>query len=95
MVLRPQWVWQFTDVDGSVRDRPLSPVFTTRFDAEEWLGTQWRAFADQGVRNAQLLDDGRPVVPVLDLQAARAGGVRPDRPAAPGTASPVASDDDA
>ncbi len=90
MVLRPQWEWLFADADGSVLDRPVSGVFTTRFDAEEWLGAHWRAFAEQGVATTQLLDAGTPLLPVLDLQAARAASARPEHPA-----PPVASDDDA
>lgn len=98
MVLRPQWEWQFTDDEGAVRDRPLSPAFTTRYDAEEWLGAQWRAFAEQGVRTAQLLDDGSLVPPALDLLAARAAGAQPAHPAraaVPATSPPAASDHDA
>lgn len=67
MVLQPHWAWEFVAADGTVLDRPVSPVFTTRYDAEEWLGAQWRALRDQGVRTAALRHDGAPVAPVHDL----------------------------
>ncbi|WP_454050362.1 hypothetical protein [Cellulomonas sp. Marseille-Q8402] len=69
MVLRPQWAWELTGESGTVLDRPVSPVFTTRFDAEEWLGLQWRALRDQGVRSLVLRNDGTLVTPVYDLLA--------------------------
>ncbi|GEL48130.1 hypothetical protein KQI48_10495 [Cellulomonas hominis] len=65
--LRPQWAWELTGARGEVLDRPLSPVFPTRFDAEEWLGLQWRALRDQGVHGAGLRNDGAAVPPVHDL----------------------------
>jgi hypothetical protein len=68
MVLHPQWAWELAGPDGPL-DRPLSPVFTTRYDAEEWLGAQWRALRDQGVRTALLRNDGTAVPPAHDLTA--------------------------
>jgi len=65
--LRAQWVWELTGARGEVLDRPLSPVFPTRFDAEEWLGTQWRALREQGVHGAGLRHDGAAAPPVHDL----------------------------
>jgi hypothetical protein len=65
-VLHPQWAWEFAGAVG-VLDRPLSPVFTTRYDAEEWLGAQWRVLRDQGVRTAVLRNDGATVPPAYDL----------------------------
>ena len=69
MTLRPQWEWQLTGADGVVLDRPPSPAFTARVDAEEWLGLQWRALRDQGVRAVGLRHDGVAVPPVHDLTA--------------------------
>lgn len=79
MALRPQWVWEFASGSGRVLDRPLSPVFTTRFDAEEWLGLQWRVLRDQGVVRAGLRHDGAPVPPEYDLTVVpdQVTGVRP------------------
>lgn|GEM_PF-884952 len=65
--LRPQWAWELAGAGGAVLDRPLSPVFATRFDAEEWLGMHWRTLRDQGVRTAVLRNDGTTVPPVHDL----------------------------
>ena len=47
MVVRPQWEWRFDGADGSALDRPVSPVFTTQYDAEQWLGEHWRTLAAQ------------------------------------------------
>jgi hypothetical protein len=68
MVLHPQWAWELSG-DSGVLDRPLSPVFTTRYDAEEWLGAQWRVLRDQGVRTVLLRNDGSAVPPAYDLTA--------------------------
>ncbi|WP_149202902.1 hypothetical protein [Actinotalea subterranea] len=67
---RVQWAWQFTDAEDEVLDRPLSPAFTNRFDAESWIGEQWRHLAEQGVAAAQLTQQGTPVGPPLPLRAA-------------------------
>ncbi len=66
---RVQWEWRFLDGQDAVMDRPLSPAFTNRFDAESWLGEQWRHLAGQGVAGAELLQQGEPIAPVLPLQA--------------------------
>ncbi|MFI2751869.1 hypothetical protein ACGIF2_00365 [Cellulomonas sp. P22] len=68
MVMRPQWAWELDDVDGRVLDRPVSPVFTTQYDAEQWIGEQWRTLAGQGVHAARLLHDGRQATPTLVLR---------------------------
>ena len=43
----------------------MSPVFTSRFDAEQWLGEHWRGLAQDRVATAGLLRGeeplGRPV----------------------------------
>jgi len=65
--LRPQWAWELSEGSGRVLDRPLSPVFTTQFDAEEWLGLHWRALRDQGAHVALLHHDGAPVPPAHAL----------------------------
>ena len=64
---RSQWTWEFLDSDDSPLDRPLSPTFTTRFDAESWLGEQWRHLAAGGVGSARLADRGQPVGPPVPL----------------------------
>lgn len=67
MVVRPQWEWTFDDADGSRLDRPGSPAFTNQYDAEQWIGEQWRALAAGGAHTAQLLHDGTPATPPLVL----------------------------
>lgn len=59
----PRWVWAFDGADGGELDEPVSPVFTTQFDAEAWLGEQWRRLSVAGVRSARLLHDGAPAAP--------------------------------
>ncbi|MDO8120356.1 hypothetical protein Q6346_03395 [Isoptericola sp. b490] len=51
---RAQWRWEFVGARGRALDRPVSPVFTNRFDAEQWLGEHWRSLAHD-VLAAQLL----------------------------------------
>lgn len=64
---RTSWDWQFLDAQESALDRPLSPAFTTRFDAEAWLGEHWRSLAAQGVAAARLTQQGQPVGPPVPL----------------------------
>ncbi len=66
---RVQWEWLFLDAQDAELDRPLSPAFTNRFDAEAWLGEHWRHLATQGVAAAQLLQQGAPVAAALPLRA--------------------------
>ncbi|MBU4214171.1 MAG: hypothetical protein KJ792_05900 [Actinobacteria bacterium] len=67
MSVRPQWQWSLLGVDGERVDRPVGPVFTSRFDAEQWVGAHWRTLASQDVASAQLMNEGQPVGAVLDL----------------------------
>ncbi len=67
---RAQWHWTFTDRGGATPDRPISPVFTNRFDAEAWLGEHWRGLAADRVADAQLLCDDEPVGPRVALREA-------------------------
>ena len=63
---RPRWHWLLVDGDGRGVDRPGSPVFLARFEAEQWLGEHWRGAAVLGARRARLLHDGEPATaPVL------------------------------
>lgn len=70
MVVRPQWEWHFDGAEGQALDRPVSPVFTTQFDAEQWLGETWRALAAQGVVAARLVHEGVQATPTLTIPAA-------------------------
>jgi len=65
--MRPRWQWRMSDESGVGLDRPASPVFEARYDAEEWLGEHWRSLASQGVRGAQLLQEGEPVGPSVAI----------------------------
>nr|WP_297422181.1 hypothetical protein [uncultured Actinotalea sp.] len=64
----PQWTWQFLATDEAALDRPVSPAFTSRFDAEAWLGEHWRSLAADGVGAARLLHQGGAVAPPVPLR---------------------------
>ncbi len=68
MTARPAWDWDLRDATDERVDQPLSPAFTTRFDAEAWLGEAWRQLAAQGVAAARLAHHGEPVGPPLPLR---------------------------
>lgn len=51
---RAQWRWAFADRAGDPVERPVSPTFTSRFDAEAWLGEHWRGLAQDKVESAAL-----------------------------------------
>ncbi|MDM7831435.1 hypothetical protein [Cellulomonas edaphi] len=63
MALRPQWEWL---LEGGT-DQPVSPVFSTQYDAEQWVGESWRALAARGVTRATLLHQGEPATAPIDL----------------------------
>lgn len=69
MTTRPAWDWDLLDAQDHVLDRPVSPAFTSRFDAEAWLGETWRHLAAQGVAAARLAHHGEPAAPPLPLVA--------------------------
>lgn len=59
------WRWRLADAEDAGLDQPVSPAFTSRFDAEAWLGEHWREVAASGVATAQLLrGDGAIAAPV-------------------------------
>lgn len=77
------WVWQFEDVTptnprgtGTPAHQPVSPAFTTQYDAEKWLGANWRELAATGVGTAKLMHRGLQATASLDLSAARAESAR-------------------
>jgi len=70
MVLRPQWEWRLDAASPESPGVPTSPVFTTRYDAEQWIGEHWRSLAGQGVVAATLLHHGEPVAATLPLPQA-------------------------
>lgn len=69
MTLRPQWEWHLAGAAGAL-DRPVSPVFANRYDAEQWLGEHWRTLAAQGVTAASLRYEERAVGPTIPLPRA-------------------------
>lgn len=73
MIVRPRWQWRLLGADGADVDRPGSPVFLTRFDAEQWLGEHWRVLPGQGVHRVVLQNEEGDVPPVVDLPQEPAG----------------------
>lgn len=67
MTTRPAWDWDLLDAHERVLDQPVSPAFTSRFDAEAWLGETWRQLSAQGVAAARLAHHGAPAAPPLPL----------------------------
>ena len=57
-MIRAQWEWVLEDAGGQQLDRPISPVFGNQFDAEQWLGENWRDLAGQNAAVARLRHDG-------------------------------------
>lgn len=57
-MIRAQWEWVLEDAAGKALDRPISPVFGNQFDAEQWLGENWRDLARQSVAVVRLIHDG-------------------------------------
>ncbi|MBO0920991.1 hypothetical protein J1G42_09145 [Cellulomonas sp. zg-ZUI222] len=68
-MVRARWQWRLEDAGGLAVDRPGSPVFLARFEAEQWLGEHWRALAGQGVRRVVLQLGEDDVPPVIELPA--------------------------
>ncbi len=65
---RAQWRWDFSDRADNELDHPVSPVFTSRFDAELWLGEHWRGLATDRIGTAQLRAGERLVGPPVPLR---------------------------
>jgi len=63
----PSWTWTWLDDRGSAVEGPLSPAFTSRFDAEVWLGQVWRERAAEGVATARLERGDGARVPAADV----------------------------
>lgn len=61
MAVAMAWTWRFEDAQGEVLLAPASETFTSRSDAESWIGENWPEVAALGVVRAQLLGAGAPV----------------------------------
>ncbi|MFE6970580.1 hypothetical protein [Isoptericola sp. NPDC057653] len=67
-MIRPRWEWALDDAAGGALSVP-SPVFTTQYDAEQWLGEHWRDLSAEGGAVARLLHDGNQAAPSVPLPA--------------------------
>ncbi|WP_435105686.1 hypothetical protein [Nocardiopsis synnemataformans] len=58
------WTWRYFEADGAdplgAADLP-SESFTSRGDAESWLGENWQELAEGGVGRVALLDGDKEV----------------------------------
>jgi hypothetical protein len=61
------WTWLFLDAHGRPLGEP-APDATSRFDAEAWLGENWRALARRGAARGVLLRADEPVGPGVELR---------------------------
>jgi len=75
-MIEPLWTWRLRADDGSPAPDVSSPAFSTRFDAEHWLGAHWRDLAAQGVGSARLRHEGADVGAPLPLATDEAGPQR-------------------
>ncbi len=64
---RAQWTWTLLGAGGTRLDRPISPTFTSRFDAEAWLGEHRHRLEGEHVVAAQLHADDSPVGILITL----------------------------
>lgn len=64
---RPRWEWTLHNNAGEVVPASPGPIFPTRFEAEQWLGEQWRTLSVTGVQTATLIYDGKQVGAPLEL----------------------------
>ncbi|WP_026118496.1 hypothetical protein [Nocardiopsis salina] len=56
------WTWRYFGPEGDELGQGLpSESFTSRGDAESWLGENWQELADGGVGRVALMDEGREV----------------------------------
>jgi hypothetical protein len=57
------WTWRYHEADGAQTKAEELPAesFTSRGDAESWLGENWAELAEGGVGDVALLEEGREV----------------------------------
>ena len=67
-MIRPQWVWELDDAEGRALAAPVSPVFTTQYDAEQWLGETWRSLAAEGAAAARRVRAGSEASATVELR---------------------------
>jgi hypothetical protein len=59
------FTWRFEAADGSALTPPEDPgPFTSKADAESWVGESWRDLLAHGVEQVSLLRDGELVYPM-------------------------------
>ncbi|MFI6577299.1 hypothetical protein ACIBFB_15980 [Nocardiopsis sp. NPDC050513] len=57
------WTWRYIEADGATPpggDLPAE-AFTSRGDAESWLGENWRELSEGGVDRVALMEGDREV----------------------------------
>lgn len=64
------WTWRYFGSDGDELEQDLpSESFTSRGDAESWLGENWHELADGGVGRVALMEEDRKVY-AMSLESA-------------------------
>jgi hypothetical protein len=55
---RMTWTWRYENAEGTPVSGPAVETFSTRSDAETWLGESWQDLYGQGVLQVSLLENG-------------------------------------
>ncbi|PSK90538.1 hypothetical protein CLV63_12272 [Murinocardiopsis flavida] len=57
------WTWRYEAADGGILDAGQFPdeSFTSRGDAESWLGEHWREVQEGGAEKVTLLEEATAV----------------------------------
>jgi hypothetical protein len=53
------WTWRYEDADGAPLTGQRAETFSSKADAESWLGESWRDLLDAGVQQVTLEENGR------------------------------------
>lgn len=62
------WTWRYEDENGGGLELPETESFTSKSDAESWLGESWRELLTVGVYQVTLIEDGRVEYGPMSLQ---------------------------
>ncbi len=52
-----QWRWILHDPSG--RDLRSTETFSSRADAEAWMGAEWASLLQEGAESVSLVEDGK------------------------------------
>lgn len=64
-----QWWWRCHSAEGGDNTPADQPRFSSRSDAESWVGEFWQNLADSGVASVSLLEGDQVVYGPMSLNA--------------------------